>query len=238
MTTSTGPAARDAVDGRRRARDERGLAPAKPGGAPDRLPRAPRERRPWLAALAVLLIVGGAAVAGLLALRADERVPVLELARDVAAGAQITEADLRTTPVASENALLVPAGALDQVVGQYATVKLTAGQLLDSTMLRADATLEEGQVAVGAALGAGRVPATGLQPGDIVTLVSTATSTVLVERARIGSWREASGGTGGGALVATIIVDESEATLVATSAAAGDLSVVLVQRGVPLGQDG
>lgn len=38
-----------------------------------------------LAALAVLLIVGGAAAAGLLALRADERVPVLAAAREIAA---------------------------------------------------------------------------------------------------------------------------------------------------------
>ena len=74
-----------------------------------------------LAALAVLLIVGGAAAAGLLALRADTRVPVLVAARDIATGEQITAEALSTTPVAAEGTLLIPANRLDELVGTYAS---------------------------------------------------------------------------------------------------------------------
>ena len=50
-----------------------------------RLPSAPRERRPLLAALAVILIVGGALLAGLLAARIeDPGAPVRTLVEDVA----------------------------------------------------------------------------------------------------------------------------------------------------------
>lgn len=96
MTVNTTTPGRDATAARGRGADDRRA---------DRLPPAPRERRPLLAAFAVLLIVGGAAVAGLLALRADTRVPVLVLARDVATGQQITADDLAVTPVASEGLL-------------------------------------------------------------------------------------------------------------------------------------
>ena len=215
------------------------MAPA--GSRGDRLPPAPRERRPALAALAVLLIVGGAAVAGLLALRADNRVPVLALARDVAAGAQLTEDDLTTTPVASEGTLLVPAAQQSQVLGRYARVGLTKGQLLDTAMLTKDEPLQSGQVAVGAALAAGRVPASGLQPGDIVQLVSVAEAggTVLVDDARVSSTRD-SDATGGsnGSLFATFILQGKDAPDVAAVAAAGDLSVVLVKRGQPIDGNG
>jgi len=239
MTNPTGAAARDTVNDRRRAREERGMAPA--GSRGDRLPPAPRERRPALAALAVLLIVGGAALAGLLALRADNRVPVLALAHDVAAGAQLTKADLTSTPVAYEGTLLVPQSQKAQVVGQYARVSLSAGQLLDTSMLTKDEPLQEGQVAVGAALAAGRVPASGLQAGDIVQLVSVAdgTGTVLVGDARVSSTRESqAGGTSNGSLFATFILDGKDAPDVAAVAAAGDLSVVLVTRGQPIDGNG
>ncbi|MGH3317395.1 MAG: hypothetical protein ACRDO0_14745, partial [Nocardioidaceae bacterium] len=68
---------------RQRARAERGLKSTRSSSTAgrDRLPSPPRRRRPALAALAVLLIVGGATLAALLALRLDQRVPVM-MARD------------------------------------------------------------------------------------------------------------------------------------------------------------
>src|SRR6478752_1566356 len=151
MATKTGPTSQDGVTERRRAREDRGLAPAGGGSATDRLPKAPRERRPLLAVLAVLLIVGGAAIAGLLALRQDSRIPVLALSNDVAAGTAISDGDLVTMSVASEGTHLVAADDKDQVVGRYARVSLVSGQLLDTTMLTDTAPLQPGSVAVGAA---------------------------------------------------------------------------------------
>ncbi len=60
-----------------------------PATAPG-IPSPPRRRRPALTALAVLLIVGGAALAGWLALRLDSREPVLVVNQQISAGEKIT----------------------------------------------------------------------------------------------------------------------------------------------------
>src|SRR5918998_1807420 len=111
----------DAANERQRAREQRGIRSNQRVRAENtRLPSPPRQRRPALAALAVLLIVGGAAIAALLAMRVDERTPVLRLAGDVAAGEQITAEHLETTQVAAELDTLIPESQESQVVGQYA----------------------------------------------------------------------------------------------------------------------
>lgn len=239
MTVNTSMSGPDVSTDRRRAREDRGLTPAGgPAGRGDRLPAPPRERRPLLAAFAVLLIVGGAAAAGLLAVRADARVPVLVLAQDVAAGQRITDDALATTPVAQEGTLLVPASQRDLVVGQFARVSLTAGQLLDTAMLAPTGVLQPGKVAVGASLAAGRVPASGLQAGDVVQLVLVADGNgeVLVPDALVSSVTTPATGTTGatGAATATFIVAEDEGARVAGVAAEGQLAAVLVTRGVPV----
>ncbi len=66
-----------------------GSGPARPSFTSS-APSPPKRRRPALTALAVLLIVGGAALAGLLAVRMDSREPVIVLNADVAVGQQIT----------------------------------------------------------------------------------------------------------------------------------------------------
>lgn len=242
MTSPTGAPARDTVNDRRRAREERGVGTAGPRGG-DRLPPSPRERRPMLAALAVLLIVGGAAVAGLLALRADERVPMLVLVQDVAAGSKITEDDLGSTPIAQEDTLLVPAARQSEIVGSYARVGLSTGQLLDESMLTDEAPLQPGLVAVGADLAPGRMPASGLVPGDIVQLVavSDGAGRVLVGDALVSATRFKDGAStenaAGEGITATFIVDTADAPDVAAVASTGDLSVILVTRGQPIDEE-
>lgn len=235
MTTTAGTPVREAVDDRRRAREQRGLATA--AARADRLPPPPRERRPMLAALAVLLIVGGAAAAGLLALRADERVEVLVAANDIAAGTAITEDDLTTVPVAAEGTQLIPATQSGLLAGRYARTSIAAGQLIDSTMLSTSAPLQPGLVAVGASLAAGRMPASGLQAGDVVQLVRVADGEgeVLVGDARVSSYRATeSGGIGSAAATVSFIVPERDGATVAAVAAASELAVVLVERGTPV----
>ncbi|MBO3085511.1 SAF domain-containing protein [Cellulomonas fengjieae] len=238
MTSPTGAQARDNVTDRRRAREDRGISAT--GARSDRLPPAPRERRPMLAALAVLLIVGGAAVAGLLALRADERVPMLAVSKDVAAGSQIGEDDLHSVPVAADGTLLVPASQMADVVGKYARVKLSEGQLLDVSMLGDSGPLKDGMVAVGADIEPGRMPASGLQPGDIVQLVAVtdAAGRVLVPDALVSATRNkgaaTTAGSAGSGITATFIVDTADAPQVAAVASSGDLSVILVTRGQPI----
>lgn len=189
-----------------------------------------------MAALAVLLIVGGAAVAGLLAMRADSRVPVLMAGTDIEAGAQISPSDLTTTQVAAEDTLLIPASQLDLLVGQYAQVAITAGQLIDTSMVAPSGLLDApASVAVGATLAPGRMPAGGLRQGDVVDIVrvTDASGEVIVSEARVG--RVVSGGADGstGATV-TLFVQRSDAPSVTAVAAAGELALVLIERGAPI----
>ncbi len=191
-----------------------------------------------LAALAVLLIVGGAAAAGLLALRADERVEVLVAARDIPAGSAISGADLTTVPVAAEGTKLIPASQGDLLAGRYARTSIAAGQLLDTTMLVTSAPLQPGLVAVGASLAAGRMPASGLEQGDLVQLVRVVDGqgTILVPDARVGGYREnESGGLGSSAATVSFIVPDRDGASVAAVAAAGELAVVLIERGTAMG---
>jgi len=87
------------------------------------LPSAPRERRPLLVALAVLLIVGGALLAGLLAMRLDQRVQMLAAKDTIKAGQVIDKEDLVSASVASDLTTLVRADQIDQVVGRTASGK-------------------------------------------------------------------------------------------------------------------
>lgn len=232
---------------RRRQREDRGIRStktAKAAATTDRLPSAPRERRPLLAALAVVLIVGGAAVAALLAIRVDERVPVLVAARSIVAGQEITEDLVTTTPVASEGLGLVPEDEAGLVVGSFARVAIDEGQLIDRGMAISSPALADGIVSIGASLDAGRIPARGLQPGDIVRLISTETSTgeTLYAEARISSFVssgvDSMDGTAGGTV--SLLVPESPAEDIdrlAAVIAADQLTVVLVDRGVPFQED-
>src|SRR5688500_13092246 len=54
-----------------------------------RLPAAPRERKPALAALAVLLILGGALTSAYLVMASGQRVAAIRIAQPVAAGQRI-----------------------------------------------------------------------------------------------------------------------------------------------------
>lgn len=71
----------------------------------ERLPSPPRERKPALAALAVLLILVGALGATLMVMRAGDKVSVVEVVAPVAAGNKIPEGPCakswsRTSPTA------------------------------------------------------------------------------------------------------------------------------------------
>jgi hypothetical protein len=238
-TTQAGETAQD----RRRSREERGIRSSRSvKAAPaDRLPAPPRERRPALAALAVLLIVGGAATAGLLAMRADERVAVLVAAETIPAGGPITEQSLTTTQVAGADTLLIPASQLDQLVGQYARVEIREGQLIDTQMVGDSGLLQPGRVAVGAALAPGRLPASGLLPGDVVDLVRVGDGEgkVIIEEAIVSSTDEGADAAAGGAagFVVTFIVDRDDGATVSAVGAANQLAAVLVSRGAAL-EDG
>ncbi|MDU0348412.1 SAF domain-containing protein [Actinomyces sp. MRS3W] len=225
---------------RRRDRDARGLSStrAQRERAASRLPSAPRERRPLLAALAVLLIVGGALLAGLLATRADQRVEMLVAARTVEAGQVITDADLVSTPVSSTLSTLIPASRADELVGQVARVEIAEGQLFDTSQLLSTALPGAGTQVVGISLDNGRFPAGGVAAGDVVNVVDTTSGEVTVDGAQVLTAVPTSGSeddwTSG--CVLSLIVDGADAAALATASAGGNIAVALVASDQPIGE--
>jgi len=227
--------ARDAWGDPASSRSARSTTGAKPGG--DRLPRPPGRRRPGLAVIAVLLIVLGAAVAGLLALRIDERVPVLVARNQIGVGQQITAKDLSIARMATEGVTVISADDASQVIGRYASQEIPQGRLIDAGMLNTTGLLTSGQAAVGIALQAGRYPASGLKPGDVVQVVRSVDGNgkVIADRGIVGIVNEPSEGAfgsgGNSATVVTVVVPERLAPAVAAAGMADQVSLILIRRG-------
>jgi hypothetical protein len=232
------------------AGDRRNGAPAGPAtvaGPPpsatgDRLPRPPRRRRPGFAALAVLLIVGAAATAGLLAIRLDERVPVLVARNTIPAGKQITRADLAQVRVASSDVSLIAADRAGSVLGKYATQTIPGGRLIDEAMLGGSGFLTPGRVALGIVIKPGNAPAAGLRTGDTVKVYRAVdgAGTLLTDNATVAgvSSEERSGGLGGGGggdTAVTIVVDDDGnsqlSAKIGAASLAGQIVLGLAERG-------
>ena len=204
-------------------------------------PSPPRRRRPALAALAVVLIIGGAALAGLLALRLDSREPVLVLNQDVPVGTKITAEQLSSTEVASDRLKLIPKSDASQVIGTYARTSLTSGQLLDTTMLTTAAPFGATQVLVGVPLTAGHVPP-GLRSGDEVRVVRIGDGSNPVRPLAVGLVLSVStpadsgsfGGSGRGASTATVLVPARSSDGVVDAAGSDVLGMSLIRRGVTI----
>lgn len=160
----------------------------QPGGplpAPgNRLPTAGRERKPALAALAVLLILAGALATMVLVNRSGNRVSVIEMTRTVAAGTRIQAGDMTEARVAEDNSIhYVLYSQINQVAGTYAGSTLVGGSLLVREMLDSaqHQALADGQAMIGYLFKEGQYPVNQLQPGQVVEL-----------------WQTNGGGTGNG----------------------------------------
>ena len=210
------------------------VRPARDTGG--HLPSAPRERRPLLAALAVLLIVGGALLAGLLAMRLDQRVQMLAAKDTIQAGQVINKEDLARASVSSDLTTLVRADQIDQVVGRTARVEISKGQLLDTSQLATNPVPGGDLQVVGVSVNAGRFPAGGFQPGDKVDIVDIGSQNVIVSDAQVLAAKPSSGTKDdwtSGAVV-SVIVDKKNAAKLASSSANGTIAVVLTATGQPI----
>jgi hypothetical protein len=143
--------------------------------AGQRIPVPRRERKPAMAALAVLLIVGGALVSAYLVMASGQRVPVVGIAQPVAAGQRIPASALREMEVSASGGLdYIPWADRGKVTQTFATVTLVKGALLTNGMISTDSSVAKGTVVVGLALKPGQLPAGGLEPGDRVALYAVA----------------------------------------------------------------
>ncbi|MGH3388394.1 MAG: hypothetical protein ACRDOO_05895 [Actinomadura sp.] len=135
-----------------------------------RLPVPPRERRPALAALAVLLILGGALTSAYLVMASGQRVSAIRISQPVAAGQQIPAGALEEVQIGNTGIEFISWAERGRVTEAYAAVPLVKGALLTNGMVARDGTAAGGRVIVGLALKPGQLPAGGLQPGDRVSL--------------------------------------------------------------------
>ena len=196
--------------------------------------RRRRGRLPYLtlgALLVVVCVLGFAYYAS----RLGDRVPVLAVARPVAAGQSITAADLRQVSAVDDVSLgLIPVSQASAVVGRAAVVPLLPGTLLTRSLLGDTAFPPSGKVVASLALKPGQYPqglvagarveafvsagAAGGQPPSSMSTTAGSSRLSAVVLAVDPS------GDGQGNTVVTLLLDSSDAAMLA-----GGASVVLMQ---------
>lgn len=212
---------------------QRRATPARPGatGSATRLPGPVRERRPALVAFGLVLVVAGALGSALVVHRSGDRVDVLVARNDIAPGELITADDLGTARVAADGAAVVPASALANFVGTYATSRIPADTLVNRTMFLAGDTVPADAAVVGVVLGPEQRPTAALASGDVVraflvasdgssTVSGQPAGTVLLDAARV-----VAAGAGDSGSV-SLLVPTGDSAQVVAAAAAGQIALV------------
>jgi len=234
MVTERGTLSRGAATGQ-----QAWAEPTAPSGR--RLPSAPRERKPALAALAVLLVALGAVAAGLLVINAGHRVAAVEIVQQVGQGEQIPASAIREVEISSDSGLdYVAWQYAGRVAGVYAATQIPAGTLLTEAMTSSTNNLAAGKVEVGLSLKAGQVPG-NLLIGDTVEAFSVGTGSgcgtsanansastdVPIATGTVASLSGSASETGNNAGV-TLAVSSADAGTLACYASAGDVAITLM----------
>jgi hypothetical protein len=133
-----------------------------------RLPVGRRDRRPALAALALLLVVAGALGAALVAYRSGHRTDVLVASHEIRTGQRVTAGDFTVARVAADSGYVVPASQRSAFVGSYATTDIPSGSLINHLMFRVGSVVPPEGVVVGVTLTVDQRPAASVQPNDVV----------------------------------------------------------------------
>jgi hypothetical protein len=226
--------------------------PTAPGGR--RMPSAPRERKPALAALAVLLVALGAVAAGYLVINAGHRVGAVEITQQVGQGQRIPASAIKEVEIASNSGVNYVAWQYaNRVAGVYAAVQIPAGTLLTSAMTTATNNLAAGKVQIGLSLKPGQAPA-NLLIGQTVEAFGVGTGSGCgATSVGGGGGGGGTGGTGGGngagpgvpittgviasvfgstasngsTAAVTLAVPDADAGVLACYASAGDVAIAL-----------
>ncbi|MFJ3698636.1 hypothetical protein ACIPW9_31730 [Streptomyces sp. NPDC090052] len=240
------------VQERTGAGNHRVPSPAQSAG--ERLPTVARERKPALAALAVLLILVGALGATVLVLRAGNRVEVAKLTHNVEAGQAITSSDVTSVMVANDNSINYikwdQLGTVEKTL--TARSALYSGSLLVGEMFTGEKGTPAGKAVVGLSLKDGQYPV-GIKAGDTVTVYrvgdrsgsSSSSSSgsqsgsssnsgssgggIIVNRATVSQADKPNDSTiSSGNLAVTLLVDNADAAALSQAASAGEAAVVTV----------
>lgn len=218
------------------------------GPTGERLPVAPRERKPALAALAVLLILVGALGATVLVMRAGDRISAIEITEPVPGGERIPASAIREVMVADGSDIsYVKWSDRTKLVNYRAAADLVKGSVLVTPMLTgADSQLKAGKAIIGLSLKGGQFPE-GLKVGDTVAVYrvgndaakptagnsgnsgnSGGGNTLLADNAKVKAVPAGGDGLGSSGSAYSIVVDQSDAGPLTLAASAGEVSLVLV----------
>ena len=115
----------------------------------------------------MLLIAGGAVLAGWLALRQSQTETYLMVDDTIHYGQQIDRGDLAQDRAAAARTDFVPAGDADEVVGAYAQVELVPDTVLADGMYGDAPSVADDEAIVGLELDPSQFPKT-FRPGDPV----------------------------------------------------------------------
>jgi hypothetical protein len=210
---------------------------------------APRERKPALAALAVLLILVGALGATVMVMRAGDKISVVQITQTVAAGDRIPAGAIHEVDVSSDSGVdFIRWNQRGDLTSHYrAATDLTAGSLLVTSMITdQDNSVPAGKSVVGLSLKEGQYP-DGLRIGQTVAAYyvgqddkdssdsgsagagSGASDTLISAHLTIRSADSGGDSIGGsGDLQVTVVADNADAAALADAAAAQDVALVLV----------
>ncbi|WP_053760507.1 hypothetical protein [Streptomyces sp. AS58] len=225
----------------------RSAVPAQPSVG-DRLPTPPRERKPALAALAVLLILVGALGATMLVLQAGDRIEVIKVTAEIQAGESISSGNTTSVLVAKDDSInYVKWEQRDALKEFKAKSTIYEGTVVIGDMFTKGTGLPAGKASVGVALKEGQYPK-DLEAGDTVvayrvgtagsgsdsedsgTGAGSSSGTVLVDDARVNTMNEESGDSAvsTGTLSLTLLVDQADAAALTQAASAGEVAIVRV----------
>jgi hypothetical protein len=216
------------------------------------MPSAPRERKPALAAVAILLVALGAASAGYLVLNAGHRVGAVEITQDVGQGQQIPASAIKEVQINSDSDVSYVAWQFaSRVTGVFARVQIPGGTLLTPKMTEATSNLTAGKVEVGLSLKPGQAP-TDLLIGQTVRAFPVGTGSGCAGGGNGGGGTNGTGGgtgatatpgepittgtivsvsgsttTNGSTAAVTLAVPETDAGILTCYASAGDVAIAL-----------
>lgn len=192
-----------------------------------------RPHRPMRAIVGALLVVAAVVAALAIYTSIGDKNEVLAVTRDVLAGEQITSTDLRVVSISSDDGIpTIDAARREEIVGQYAKVRLAAGALLVTDSVQPRPLVDPERVLMSVEVPAGQVPV-GLREQSRLVLVvipdraaGGLTSPVLVEATVAAVPRNLSEVVSGGdgrAMVALSV--EVPSRFVAVVGSAGSVSV-------------
>lgn len=206
-----------------------------------RLPVSSRERKPALAALAVLLILGGALVSAYLVMASGQRVSAIEVSAPVAAGQQVPLSALREVQIGDTGISYIAWTERFKVTQAYAAVPLVSGALLTNGMIVSSGDPAGGRVVVGVALKPGQFPS-GLSDGQRVAVLAVGdnprSGSVLADDATVyevathGSTSVQSSDT----TSISVSVPPDQAPAIVQAASAGQVALVLLPTGAKVAQ--